>query len=89
MHFLKMRIAMENRRDQRKRTFIGAKILLNDGASVMDCLVRDLSDGGARLALDGAATVPGEFGLALSDGRSFQCTVQWRTLTGLGVRFSL
>jgi hypothetical protein len=55
----------------------------------MDCLVRDLSDGGARLALDGAATVPGEFGLALSDGRSFQCTVQWRTLTGLGVRFLL
>jgi hypothetical protein len=80
---------MENRQNQRKRTFIGAKILLNGGASVLDCLVKDLSDGGARLALDGAPSVPREFDLLFSDGRSFRCTVQWRMITGLGVRFKL
>ncbi|RDJ05280.1 hypothetical protein B5K06_25970 [Rhizobium grahamii] len=29
-----------------KRTFIGAKILFKDGASVLDCIVKDLSEGG-------------------------------------------
>jgi hypothetical protein len=80
---------MENRVNQRKRTFIGAKILLNGGASVIDCLVKDMSDGGARLMLDGAPTVPPAFDLTLSDGRSFHCTVQWRTITGLGVSFAI
>ena len=71
----------------RKRTFIGAKIVLNGGASVFDCIVRDLSDGGARLALDGALAVPGEFRLSLSDGRAFDCSVRWRRLNLLGVSF--
>lgn len=79
---------MENRQNQRKRTFIGAKIVLNGGASVIDCLVKDLSDGGARLAVDGAPTIPKEFDLAFSDGRSFHCAVQWRTINGLGVSFT-
>lgn len=78
---------MEHRQSQRKRTFLGAKIVLNGGASVIDCLVRDLSEGGARLALDGAPTVPAQFDLSLADGRSFHCTVQWRTMNALGVSF--
>jgi hypothetical protein len=79
---------MEHRNSQRKRSFIGAKILLNGGASVIDCLIKDLSDGGARLTLDGAPTVPREFDLLFSDGRSFRCTVRWRTMTALGVSFA-
>ncbi len=77
----------DNRLSQRRRTLIGAKIVLNGGASVMDCIVRDLSDGGARLALDGAITAPSEFRLTLSDGRAFDCLVRWRRVNMLGVRF--
>jgi len=39
---------MDSRRAYRKRTFIGAKILLNEGSSALDCVVKDLSDGSAR-----------------------------------------
>jgi hypothetical protein len=77
----------DNRVSQRRRTLIGAKIVLNGGASVMDCIVKDLSDGGARLALDGAIAVPLEFRLVLSDGRVFDCVVRWRRVNMLGVSF--
>jgi len=78
---------MQERRAHRRRTFIGAKILLN-GVSVLDCLVKDLSDGGARLAVDGALTIPAAFDLLLSDGRVFHCNVKWRQVTSLGVSFA-
>ncbi|KQV65117.1 pilus assembly protein PilZ [Rhizobium sp. Root1220] len=76
---------MEARQTPRRRTFIGGKILLNGGASVFDCTVKDLSTGGARLSLDGALAVPSEFELLLSDGRMFHCAVKWRRLNTLGV----
>ena len=80
---------MEGRTDHRKRTFIGAKILLKGGASVLDCVVKDLSDGGARLRVDGAVAVPEEFDLKLSDSRSFHCRVVWRRLEAVGVSFQV
>lgn len=78
---------MEHRCSQRKRTFLGAKIVLNRGSSILDCIVKDMSNSGARLSLDGALTVPEEFDLALSDGKVFHCAVKWRRLALLGVSF--
>ena len=79
---------MDSRSTHRKRTFIGGKVLFNGGGSVLDCVVKDLSDGGARLAVEGALAVPQEFNLRLSDGRVFDCTVRWRQFGSLGVRFA-
>lgn len=79
---------MDSRSAHRKRTFIGGKILLNGGASVLDCIIKDMSDGGARLAVDGALAVPQEFDLRLSDGRDFHCSVKWRQIASLGVSFT-
>jgi hypothetical protein len=74
---------MDGRKTHRRRTLIGAKILLNGGSSVLDCVVKDLSDGGARLIMDGAIAVPpADFDLHLSDGRVFRsCRIAWRQVS--------
>ena len=37
------------RRSARVRTFVGGRIVFHDGAYSYDCIVRDMSEGGARV----------------------------------------
>lgn len=53
----------ENRKEIRQKTFLKGRILFNKGASSMDCLVRDMSASGARLALTETSTLPESFEL--------------------------
>jgi hypothetical protein len=76
----------ERRRSQRHRTLKAGKIILSRGASVIDCTVRNLSAEGAAIAVDNAATLPAEFDLDF-DGETRHCTVAWRRLDRLGVKF--
>jgi hypothetical protein len=75
----------ERRAAQRRRTFKGGKIFVNEGRSVLDCTVRNVSDTGA-LVLVLASAVPAEFDLLL-DGRTRRCIVMWRKLDRLGIKF--
>nr|WP_244598726.1 PilZ domain-containing protein [Rhizobium tubonense] len=72
----------------RKRTFLGAKIVLDGGHSVFDCVVRDLSEAGARLKVQNVVSVPETFKLQISDGRTYKATVKWRRIDAVGVSFS-
>jgi hypothetical protein len=73
-------------RAPRRRVFKGSKITFNDRSSVIDCLVRDKSDAGARLHLPSTTGVPDEF--ELEDGKERRrCRVVWRSLTEIGVAF--
>jgi hypothetical protein len=76
----------ERRSAPRHRTFKTGKIILHDGASVIDCTVRNISDSGAALSLPNAATVPGEFDLQFDTERR-HCIVTWRRLDRMGVKF--
>jgi hypothetical protein len=76
----------ERRHAQRHRTFKAGKIVLCHRASVIDCTIRNLSPEGAAIAVDGAATLPAEFDLEF-DGERRHCTVAWRRLDRLGVKF--
>ena len=79
-------IMTEKRRETRKRTFLKGRILFNNGASSMDCLVRDISPGGARLALDEALALPDAFELEIPNrDRSFTAVMKWRREDGMGV----
>ena len=75
------------RRTPRQKTFKSAKILLNNRASVIDCLLRNVSETGAQLQLSNTAGVPSTFELAF-DNHIRACTVQWRHGSRLGVSFS-
>ncbi|MBO9100022.1 PilZ domain-containing protein [Rhizobium sp. B230/85] len=78
---------LQNREHVRSRSFLGAKIVLEGGYSVFDCIVRDISPAGARLKVQNAVSIPDTFKLLLSDGRSFDATVKWRRIDSVGVSF--
>ncbi len=56
--------------------------------SVIDCTVRDMSDGGARLACHHAGFLPEEFLLVLMLDRTMRrVRVKWRRLNEVGVQY--
>ncbi|MGU3360853.1 PilZ domain-containing protein [Methylobacterium sp. M6A4_1b] len=78
----------EHRRESRLRTFLKGRIIFNKGASSMDCLVRDLSPSGARLALTETSTLPESFDLYIPQkDRTYRATLCWRRADGLGITF--
>jgi hypothetical protein len=76
----------ERRTAQRHRTLKAGKIVLHQGASVIDCTIRNLSAAGAAISVPNAATVPLEFELQFDD-ETRNCIVAWRRLDRLGVKF--
>lgn len=80
---------MQQRNSQRRRSLIGAQIISNNGFSTLDCLVRDISDTGARVKVENPISIPEQFSLVLSDGRSFVATVRWRRVDMIGVSFDV
>ncbi len=71
----------------RHRTLKGGKIAINEGFSVIDCTVRNLSTTGALLRVTSVVGIPDAFQLVMSDGQKFDCVVQRRTGTDIGVSF--
>ena len=70
------------------RVLKSAKIVLHTNLSVIDCVVRDQSDGGLRLVVDNAMTLPNEFRLNLiSDHCQRDVAVMWRKGNQMGVAF--
>jgi len=80
---------MDNRRDAvRLRTLKSGKVVFNDGNSVVDCVVRDLSESGAKLKVVSVVGIPDHFTLALEGERNGRpCSVAWRKGAELGVTF--
>ena len=78
----------ERRAHPRRRVFKRAKVIFNLDRSVMDCMLRDLSQGGARLSCTMAALLPGQFELFFLAEREIRSVrVAWRSATELGVAF--
>jgi hypothetical protein len=76
----------EHRIAQRHRTLKAGKIVLHHGSSVIDCTVRNISASGAAISVVNAAAIPAEFNLQF-DSENRPCTVTWRRLERMGVRF--
>src|SRR5215475_4077428 len=79
----------ERRRELRGRTLRSGKIVFNSKQSVIDCIVRDLSDGGACLQVNATTAVPPSFELIVDGGNeaSRSSRVAWRSDTRIGVEF--
>ena len=50
----------------RMRTLIAAKMIFNNGQFTLDCLIRNLSDTGAKLIVSAAVTLPECFDLIVA-----------------------
>jgi len=78
----------ERRRSIRSKTLKGATIVFNNEGSTLTCVVRNMSENGARLEVESGLGVPTAFTLKLSDGRAFECAIAWRREKAIGVTFS-
>lgn len=78
----------ERRQQHRDRTLLGGKIVFNDRRSVIDCVVRNLSDGGACLQVNNTTGLPIAFDLRMDgDSETRACRVVWMSETRAGVEF--
>ena len=62
------------------------KIMVSKPFSVVDCVVRDLSEGGACLEVSGKSELPSSFELVFG-GQRLRCTVVWQQGRKMGVSF--
>ena len=82
-----MSIFQERRASPRRAVDSSGSIVPNFGEMPQDCVVADISDGGARLLAQ--ANVPDEFVLIIKDGSDVRhsCRVVWRLDDEVGVEF--
>lgn len=77
----------DRRKFERKRVLRRGRIVFRKGHGVIDCVVLDLSAGGARLRAPGLIAVPDHFELRLENGSSYAVEVVTRGFETTGVRF--
>lgn len=73
---------------KRLRTLKQGKIIISNWTSI-DCLIRDISDHGARIALGGLADLPAEFRLYIVSSHTLiPAELEWRRSLLAGLRFT-
>jgi hypothetical protein len=78
----------ERRRSVRHRSFLRGSITFNNGRTAIDCLIRDLSDLGARVTFSDAVTVPDIFDIYIPQKeQTLRARVLWRHGGELGISF--
>ena len=83
----RVRAHEDSRLHPRRKVNIAAKIMV-DG-STRDCTLLDISDSGARIALESMQELPDEFQICMTpSGFPFrQCKLIWRSNSEIGVEF--
>ena len=88
MSLADQRAKAEARATPRRRTLVRATIHTSDFDQGRPCRVRDISEGGARLEVDGAADLPERFLLTIDAGNGPALVeVAWRGESVVGVAF--
>jgi hypothetical protein len=78
----------ENRLGERHRVLSHAQII--SGGVIANCIVRDLSESGARLGVSRKVRLPPQFGLLFArQGLEIRARVRWRHGDFVGVSFCL
>ena len=80
----------ERRINARQRSFLQGRIYFNQRRSSLDCLIRDLSDDGAKLMASNSVALPEFVELHIPNKNvTYPAKVQWRTGDDIGVAFNL
>ncbi len=79
---------VERRRSERAKSLLKAKIVFNNRMTSHDCVIKNISTHGARLAVSQSSTVPSEFDLVIPiKGKTYRAKMRWRDAEGMGVEF--
>ena len=80
---------IDRRAEGRRRTYLGAQVVFNRRLNIYDCLVRDLSDTGAKLLFANPAMIPDGVEVTFNrGGESRRAEVMWRSKFAVGIRFA-
>jgi hypothetical protein len=78
----------DRRSSARQKSFLQGRIYYNNRRSSVDCLVRDISETGAKLVFSSAVTIPDVVEVYLSNKEEVRrARVQWRRGDEVGVDF--
>ena len=78
----------ERRRASRQKSFLRGCIYFNKRRSVADCLIRDISDEGAKIIFSDTISIPDVIELYIPQKeQTLRAQVQWRHGNELGVTF--
>ena len=82
--------ALERRRSERRNCTLGGRLFFGLAGLSIDCVIRDISDHGARVAVPSAAwKAPKEVHLlSLREGQVYSGEVVWNRGRYLGLNFS-
>jgi hypothetical protein len=76
----------ERRQHPRLRSLIGGHITFNNGYSKLDCVLRNISSGGAMITCGESVPLPHMFDLVLpSKGRHLRVRLVWRATDHVGL----
>jgi len=79
----------ERRSQKRHRVLKGAIIRFNKGYGAFECVVRNLSENGAKLTFGDTSAVPVTFELKIAgDERMREAHIRWRSPDTVGVSFA-
>ena len=81
-------MAEDRRVFPRRRLIRRGRIVLHAGRSAIECVILDISEGGARLRLEDWLLVPNAFELRIENGPTHQVEVRHRDLETAGVQFA-
>ena len=78
----------DRRQNVRDKVLLGAVAEVREIGATMDCVVRNLSDGGACVELNRSANLPNEIKLTIKHrGRGYLARMIWRQANRIGLAF--
>ncbi len=79
----------EKRASDRIRSFLRAQIIFNNRMTTIDCIIKNISATGARVALNDTLAVPTEFEIYIPQrGCSHHARLVWRDRDSIGIDFT-
>lgn len=82
-----MDVRLEKRLSPRRNTMIEATIVFDGGRTRMRCIIRNLSETGAKVEVASVTKIPRTFDLLVDKVRPQACAVVWRSMKELGIQF--
>ncbi len=78
----------ERRKEHRLRSYLAGQAVFNGRASTVDCLLRNISDDGAKITFSDGVALPVEFEITIPRrGETKRSRVVWRTQKEAGLKF--
>jgi hypothetical protein len=78
----------ERRSGQRHRALKGGTLYFNKGYSSLECVIRDISESGARIQMGETFGVPSRFTMSISgEDMRVEASLRWRTSRNIGLSF--